>query len=243
MNILLIAGHGQGDPGAVGNGYKEAELVREIATSLKSKLSDYANADLFDASKNMYKYLKAGNTFNFKKYDYVFEIHFNASAQDFKGNGKTTGTEILVHTSEKGTTVETAIVNNIAALGFKNRGVKTRSDLQNMNICKKRQGVSYALLETCFIDDLDDIKLYMSKKDAVITAIANGIISGFNLGTVSIEKKAEPIKELTTPNDIVWELSQRIEITNVPKAVSDLTKAMDENSSCYWMLKKIANKR
>ena len=243
MNILLIAGHGQGDPGAVGNGYKEAELVREIATSLKSKLSAYANVDLFDTSKNMYKYLKSGNTFNFKKYDYVFEIHFNAAAQDFKGDEKTTGTEILVHISEIGRKVETAIVNNIEALGFKNRCVKTRSDLQNMNVCKKRQGVSYALLETCFIDDLDDIKLYMSKKDAVITAIANGIISGFNLGTVSTEKKAEPVQELTTPNDIVWELSQRIEITNVSKAVSDLTKAMDENSSCYWMLKKIANKR
>ena len=27
---LLIAGHGQGDPGAVGNGYKEADLTREF---------------------------------------------------------------------------------------------------------------------------------------------------------------------------------------------------------------------
>lgn len=240
MKILLIAGHGQGDPGACANGYKEADLVREIAPKLKNKLSAYANVDVFDMNKNMYKFLKAGNAFNFKNYDYVFELHFNAGVNDTKGNGKTTGTEILVHTSEKGTTVEKAIVSNISGLGFKNRGVKTRTDLQNMNVCKKRQGVSYALLETCFIDDLDDIKLYMSKKDAVITAIANGIISGFGLGK---EPKEEPIQELTTPNDIVWELSQRIEITNVPKAVSDLTKAMDENSSCYWMLKKIANKR
>ena len=92
-------------------------------------------------------------------------------------------------------------------------------------------------------DDKDDMKLYMAKKDEVITAIANGIISGFNLGAVSTGEKAEPIKELTTPNDIVWELSQRIEISDVTKAVKDLTKAMDENSSCYWMLKKIANKR
>ena len=56
-------------------------------------------------------------------------------------------------------------------------------------------------------------------------------------------KATAPIKELTTPNDIVWELSQKIEISDVTKAVKDLTKAMDENSSCYWMLKKIANKR
>lgn len=243
MKMLLIAGHGQGDPGACANGYKEADLVREILLKLKNKLSDYASVDVFDINKNMYKFLKAGNTFNFKNYDYVFEVHFNAAANDTKGDGRTTGTEILVHPSEKGTTVERAIVRNISALGFKSRGVKTRSDLQNMNVCKKRQGVSYALLETCFIDDKDDMKLYVAKKDAVITAIANGIISGFNLGAVSTGEKAEPIKELTTPNDIVWELSQRIEISDVTKAVKDLTKAMDENSSCYWMLKKIANKR
>ena len=243
MKILLIAGHGQGDPGACANGYKEADLVREIAPKLKNKLSAYANVDVFDMNKNMYKFLKAGNAFNFKNYDYVFELHFNAGVNDTKGNGKTTGTEILVHPSEKGTTVEKAIVNNISALGFKSRGVKTRSDLQNMNVCKKRQGVSYALLETCFIDDKDDMKLYVAKKDAVITAIANGIISGFKLGTVLTENKTKPRKELTTPNDIVWELSQKIEISDVTKAVKDLTKAMDENSSCYWMLKKIANKR
>ena len=188
-------------------------------------------------NKNMYKFLKAGNTFNFKNYDYVFEIHFNAAAQDFKGNGKTTGTEILAHTSEKGTTVETAIVNNIAALGFKNRGVKTRSDLQNMNVCKKRQGVSYALLETCFIDDLDDIKLYMSKKDAVITAIANGIISGFGLGKETKEEKAKPIQELTTPNDIVWELSERGIITNKGLWLDKLNE--DENA--YWLARKCVN--
>lgn len=243
MKILLIAGHGQGDPGACANGYKEADLVREIVPKLKNKLSAYASVDVFDMNKNMYKFLKAGNAFNFKNYDYVFELHFNAGVNDTKGDGKTTGTEVLVHTSEKGTAVEKAIVNNVSDLGFKNRGVKTRSDLQNMNMCKKRQGVSYALIETCFIDDKDDMKLYMAKKDEVISAMANGIISGFNLGAVSTGEKAEPIKELTTPNDIVWELSQRIEISDVTKAVKDLTKAMDENSSCYWMLKKIANKR
>lgn len=243
MKILLIAGHGQGDPGACGCGYKEAELVREIVVNLKAKLSAYANVDLFDVNKNMYKFLKAGNLFNFKNYDYVFEIHFNAAVDDTKGDGKTTGTEILVHPSEKGTAVENAIVRGISSLGFKNRGVKTKSNLQNMNVCKGKQGVSYALLETCFVDDKDDMQLYISKKDAVITAIANGIISGFGLGKTIAEKKVEEVKELTTPNDIVWQLSQMIEITDTVKAVNDLTRAMNENSSCYWMLKKLANKR
>lgn len=243
MKILLIAGHGQGDPGAVGNGHKEAELVREMVKSLKNKLSTYAIVDVFDVNKNMYKFLKAGNSFNFKDYDYVFEVHFNAIKKETISDGKTKGTEILVHPSEKGTGVENAIVKNISALGFKNRGVKIRTNLQNMNICKGRQGVSYALLETCFVDDVDDMRLYASEKNAVITAIANGIIVGFGLGKPIKEEKVIEMQELTTPNDIVWQLSQMIEITDSSKAVNDLTKAMNENSSCYWMLKKIANKK
>ena len=33
MNILLIAGHGDGDCGAVGSGYQEAELTRGLSNS------------------------------------------------------------------------------------------------------------------------------------------------------------------------------------------------------------------
>lgn len=181
MKILLIAGHGEGDPGACGCGYKEADLTREVAAALLPKLSQYAEVDLFDTNKNMYTYLKNGGKCDFSKYNYVFEIHFNAAAADTTGNGITTGTEILIHPTESGATVEEAIVKNIASLGFKNRGVKTRSNLQNMNICKKTYGVSYALLEVCFIDDRDDVNLYQNKKAEVIKAIADGIASGFGL--------------------------------------------------------------
>ena len=31
MNILILNGHGAGDSGALGNGYKEADLTRELA--------------------------------------------------------------------------------------------------------------------------------------------------------------------------------------------------------------------
>ena len=182
MKILLIAGHGDGDSGACGCGYREADLTREVAAALLTKLSSYAEVDLFDTNKNMYKYLKNGGRCNFTNYNYVFEIHFNAGVNDTAGNGKTTGTEILIHTTERGQTVEEKILSCICALGFKNRGVKRRSDLRNMNVCKKSYGVSYALLEVCFIDDRDDINLYQNRKADIVTAIANGIISGFGLG-------------------------------------------------------------
>lgn len=49
-------------------------------------------------------------------------------------------------------------------------------------------------------------------------------------------------KVLTEPNDIIWELSQRIEIHEVDRAVAALEKAKNEDSSLYWILYKIVNK-
>jgi N-acetylmuramoyl-L-alanine amidase len=246
MNILLIAGHGEGDPGACALGYKEADITREIAPKLKSALSKYATVTLFDPSKSMYKYLKSGKSFDFKKFDYVVELHLNACVNDTKGNGKTTGSEILVHPLEKGVSVEESILSNLEKLGFRNRGVKTRTNLQNMNICKKKQGVSYALIEVCFIDDLDDMKLYQAKKDEVVNAITQGIIKGFKLNQVvnNSMNNTEPSKKmLTSANDITWELNKSFfPITETQKFVKELDEAKKNNSSLYWGYYKLVNK-
>jgi N-acetylmuramoyl-L-alanine amidase len=180
MKILLIAGHGAGDPGATGNGYTEAVLAREVVSKLKSHLSPYADITVFDTNKKMSTYLIT-NSYNFKAYDYVFEVHFNAFKKESVSNGNIKGTEILVHSTEVNTNVEKAILDSICALGYTNRGIKHRSDLMVMNTCKGKQQVSYALLEVYFIDDIDDMKFYIAKKEETCKAIANGIIKGFGL--------------------------------------------------------------
>lgn len=170
MKILLIAGHGAGDSGACGNGYREADLTREVAALLNTRFKGVCDAEVADTSKNWYEYLKS-HTYNFKQYDYVLEIHFNS------GGG--TGVEIFVTTSENGTGVEKAIVDNISALGFANRGVKRK----NWSVISKvkRQGVSAALLEVCFIDSAADVQRYQTRKNEIIDAIVNGIAEGFGL--------------------------------------------------------------
>lgn len=230
MNILLIAGHGGGDPGAVGNGYREADLARELVYKIKQHLNDAGNVKIFDTSKNMYRYLKNKNTFDFSPYNYVLEVHFNAGiSETAKNDGKTTGTEILIHKNEAGTSVEDNISQNISSLGFKNRGVKRRADLQNMNIIFKK-GVSYALLETCFIDDATDMTLYAEKKDLIAKAIADGIKKGFGI----LKKQTE----LTTVNDIVWALAELDIISDKALWLEKLEK--DQNA--YWLAKKCANR-
>lgn len=49
-------------------------------------------------------------------------------------------------------------------------------------------------------------------------------------------------KELTTANDITWELSQMIEIKDVDGFREALEKARKENSPLYWGLRKVVNR-
>jgi hypothetical protein len=104
-----------------------------------------------------------------------------------------------------------------------------------MKTCKKKQGVSYALIEVCFIDDLDDITLYQAKKNEVINAIAQGIVKGFKLN--------DSKKLLTSAEDITYELNKSFfPITETEKFVKELEKAKKNNSSLYWGFYKLVNK-
>ena len=62
---------------------------------------------------------------NAHKVDLDVSIHFNSGSNDTNGNGVTTGSEVWI--CKDGSSSKTAaqrIVNNLASVGFKNRGVK-----------------------------------------------------------------------------------------------------------------------
>jgi N-acetylmuramoyl-L-alanine amidase len=192
VDILLIAGHGDGDSGALNKpmGYREDDLTREVAYGVANYLKDYATINLYDTTKNLYKELKSGRESKnlFKSFDYVLEIHFNAF------NTTAYGTECLVK-QEKGVGVEQAILDGLVSLGFKSRGIKERADLQNMNMCRS-VGTSYCLLEVCFIDNNSDLSLYLSKRGEVAKKVAEGVIKGFNLkGGVTIPTVFKDVPE------------------------------------------------
>lgn len=185
MRFAIIAGHGDGDPGTCKLGYKEADLTRELARLVKDELEAYGEVDILDTSKNWYKRLcKQGHSFDFTPYDYALELHLNSAANDLLGNNKITGTEMYVTRSEKVVSVEENILEGICSLGFKNRGVK-KANFDLIYYIKK-QGVSSALLEVCFLDDKDDVDLYMTNKTKVAKAIAEGIAKGYKLGESSL---------------------------------------------------------
>ena len=102
--------------------------------------------------------------------DLDVSIHFNSGAKDSFGNGKTTGVEVLVYSqASKARTYAEKVCAAVAGLGFKNRGVKVRTDLRFLQQSK----APAMLIECCFIDDRDDVQLYDCQQMA--EAIVYGI--------------------------------------------------------------------
>lgn len=197
MKILLISGHGAGDPGATSQFGKEADETIYMVEEIKKTLSKYAQVDLYPTNRNAFSDIKKGKlAVNFANYGYVFEVHFNACVNDTKGNGVTTGTEIFVTTAEKTVGVENRVLKAIAAFGLKNRGVKRKN--YTVIARAKAAGVSSALLETCFIDDKDDMQIYASKKAKIAEAIAIAIAEQFGLKnkTAATSSSQAAVKEI-----------------------------------------------
>ena len=110
--------------------------------------------------------------------DLDVSIHFNAGAGDKGGNGKITGTEVLLYSAgSKSKDAAGRILTRICGLGYKNRGIKYRPDLAVLNKTK----APALLVECCFVDDKDDILLYDYKNMA--KAIAEGILNKRIKGT------------------------------------------------------------
>lgn len=166
MSVLLIAGHGEGDPGATGQGYKEKELTREMVALIDNELYGEMPHYVYNTDLNCYRQCKNNRVPDWTQFDYVLEIHFNAF------NGSASGTEILVHPSREGLEMESMMLSEMHSIGFVNRGVKTRNNLLNMNLCN-RAGVKYALFEVCFIDNRTDMAIYQQYKNDIALMIAH----------------------------------------------------------------------
>ena len=61
----------------------------------------------------------------------------------------------------------------MSKLGFKNRGIKINQGLYFLKHTNKPS----LLIEVCFVDDKDDVKLYNSDKDAIAEAIVKAVLN------------------------------------------------------------------
>lgn len=212
MKILLISGHGAGDPGAVSAYGTEADETRVMVNLVRERLSRYAEVFVYPQSRNCFQDNYRGQLqVDFRDYDYVLEFHMNQSAPDRRGQGN--GHEILVHPAVSGVTVEQAIARKVCALGFEMRRDQGlwrtdggESKYLNMDTCIKL-GVDYALAETCFIDNQSDMAIYRDKFTEIADAYVAGIVEGFGLAPVAEEvpnPDALMLREMTSQEYIEY---------------------------------------
>ena len=116
------------------------------------------------------------------QFDYAIEIHFNATApggKDPGGDGSRKGTGIYInsHKKKKKAKIDSKIISAINGTGLRTwgSGVYRSSKLRNAKVFTEI-GVNYSLLETCFIDDKDDMKFYLKKRDKMAEAVAKAIV-------------------------------------------------------------------
>ena len=159
MTHLVICGHGQGkevyDVGAVNRSLNitEAQKVRELASLMKP----HATKTHFITDKNVYDFRDIANVS--KGYESVTGLHFNSF------NGQAQGTEVLIKDGFKPDSLDTAL-KNVLEKYFKARGFKFVNWLYNANVMAET-GISYRLIEVCFIDNNADMEIYEKNKHAI----------------------------------------------------------------------------
>lgn len=178
MKILLDMGHclNGADTGAQGNGRKEQDCTREIGYKVKAKLEALEHEVIIcscDSASSVreslnYRCNKANSNGG---YIYV-SIHLNA------GGGL--GVEVYTYGAKHFAEAEN-VLNNIVALGFRNRGIKDGSNLAVIRGTKMKA----MLVECCFIDS-DDMQKYNAENFA--NAIVNGLV-----GQTSNSKPSTPV--------------------------------------------------
>ena len=175
MKLLIIAGHGAGDSGAVGCGFKEADLTRTAASILEGKFKSYdVTVARYPATHDAYQDMRNGGySVSLFSYGLVIEIHFNSY------NKSAYGTETL-YLQQSCKALADKVTSAIASVGFYNRGAKKRTDLANMNYCY-RNGIPYILIETCFIDNADDMKRYQAGIYSVWDKVASAVCSYYGI--------------------------------------------------------------
>lgn len=180
--VIIDAGHGGSNPGAVFNGRREKDDVLNLALAVGKLLSQSGVDVTYTRVDDTYDSpLEKAMIANRSGADYFISLHRNAMPIP----GTASGVETLVFRDEG---VPRLMAENInAALseaGFNNLGIVERPGL----IVLRRTQMPAALVEVGFIDNEADNRLFDRNFDAIAQAIANGILT-----TIEMEQEDKPM--------------------------------------------------
>ena len=176
--IVLDAGHGGTDPGAIYKERKEKDDNLALTHAVGKILEDNGVDVVYTRTEDVYQTpFEKARIANQSGADYFISFHRNSSPED----NQYQGVEVLVY-DKSGIKYEMAqnIVGALGELGFREIGVKERPGL----VVLRRTRMPALLIETGFLNSDEDNKLYDEKKNEIAGAI---------LGTLSEETIEAPV--------------------------------------------------
>ena len=180
-SIMLDAGHGGREPGAVYNGRQEKDDTLRLTLAVGEILQNNGIDVEYTRTTDVYEtpFEKAAEA-NEAGVDFFVSIHRNS----FPTDNQVSGVESLVY-DLSGVKYEMAqdINEQLEAVGFVNLGVKARPDL----IVLRKTKMPAVLVEVGFINSDTDNQLFDDNFDAIASAIADGILD-------TLERKEDAVK-------------------------------------------------
>ena len=167
MKVLVSAGHtsqgvGTGSTGYINESVENRVVAKIVAEYLKLAGHEVEYHEVNKSNDHVSEQVIKANS---KGYDLVAQIHFNAH----KTTDSAMGTETL-YASNNGKAYAEKVNAKLSTV-FKNRGVKSRTDLSWLSKTK----ATSILVEVCFVDSKYDTDTYKVNKDLVGKLIAEGI--------------------------------------------------------------------
>lgn len=168
--IVVDAGHGGSNPGAVFEGRRESDdalrLAMAVGKILESNGYDVTYTRTSDVTQSVGQKAAIANE---EGADLFVSIHRNAAEYP----GQYSGIQTLIY-NDSGIKKQMAenINSNLEALGFRNAGVSIRPNLVVLNSTQ----MPALLVEAGFIDSDTDNRLFDSRFQAMAQAIADGIM-------------------------------------------------------------------
>ena len=167
--ILISAGHSETDPGAVGNGYKEADLAVDLRDRVAAILRGTWGLNILEDGDDGDNEPLTKAIALAKRSDVAVEFHWNA------GVPAATGIEVLAKPDKKklSQALATAVHN---ATGLKLRGDSGwKSDKSGQH---HRLGFCEAggvIVEVCFLSNPNDLQSYLQNRDKVAENLAQAL--------------------------------------------------------------------
>lgn len=179
--VVIDAGHGGDEPGAISNGRREKDDALRLALAVGEILADNGVDVVYTRVSDVYNtpYEKAAMGNN-SGADYFVSIHRNAMPVP----NTASGSETLVY---ENTGVPALMAKNINSalrdVGFRDLGTVERPGL----VVLRRTEMPAVLVEAGFIDNEADNMFFDQNFEAIAQAIANGILT-----TIDEEESSRP---------------------------------------------------